>query len=530
MIEMKFIFILILLFFHHLFSAGQNNDELIKELEKTLDDKSKYIGQRVALIQTIKDELQISESEKDPVKQINVCLQLVYEYQSFIYDSANFYIDRAKNIAYGLKDSTLIARIKIREGFILLSSGLFKEAIDTLNLINPAYLSDSLKSNLYSTLARSYYDLADYVRDPKFTPLYISKGNIYIDSALLFVKPNTNEYWAIESLHRMKKSDWEGARDAFEYWMQNFELPRHYYAIATSSLGYIYHMTGNTDNAIEYFAKAAIADVKTATMETVALRNLANLIYQNGDEKKAYRFIIDALNDASFYNARHRQLEIGLILPIIEGDRMAVIRNQRDRIIVFTIFVSILLVLLFIALVIIWISMKRLKSARITIQESNDQLIEANKIKDEYIAYFFTQNSEYIEKIEKLQKWVKRQVAAKQFEMLRNFTQEMSVEEEREALFERFDRIFLKLFPHFVEEFNDLLKEDERFVLEDDQLLNTDLRIYALIRLGINDNEKIASFLNYSVNTIYTYKTKIKAKANCQSDQFRKKIMEIKSI
>jgi tetratricopeptide (TPR) repeat protein len=527
---MKFGIILTLLVFRCFCLPGQNYYELIKELEKTLDNKSYYIEQKENFIQEIKDELQSSESADDLRKQILVSLQLVYEYQSFIYDSAQHYIDQAKNIAYRLKDKSLIDHVKIREGFVLLSSGLFKEAIDTLNSVNPGYLNDSLKSNLYSTLARAYYDLADYVRDPNFMPQYISLGNIYLDSAMLFVAPNTSEYWAIETLQRMKKSDWSGARYAFEYWIRNFELSGHLYAIAASSLGHIYHMTGFNDPAIEYFARAAIADVQTATMETVALRNLANLLYEKGEEQRAFRYIIEALNDALFYNARHRQLEIGQILPIIEGERMNVLKNQRDKIIVFSVFISVLLIALIVALVIILISLKRLNIARLTIRDSNEKLMEANKIKDEYIAYFFSQNSEYIEKIESLQKWVRRKVVARQFEGLRRFPQNMNVQNERMALYERFDKIFLKLFPNFVEEFNKLLKADEQIQLEDDQILNTDLRIYALIRLGINDNEKIAHFLNYSVNTIYAYKTKIKGKANCPSDQFKQKVMEIKSI
>lgn len=509
---------------------GQNYNYTIDELEKALDNKEFYIEQRENLIQKKKVELHLSESSNDLRNTVSVSLQLVYEYQSFIFDSAQFYIDKAKDIAYYLNDKSLIADVKIREGFVLLSSGLFKEAIDSLNSINSAYLNDSIKTSLYSTLARAYYDLADFVQDPKFMPEYISKGNKYLDSAMLFVRPNTNEFWAIESLHRMKKSDWRGAKFAFEYWLNNFELPRHYYAIATSSLAYIYHMTGFPDLAIEYFAKAAIADVKTATMEGVALRNLAKLLYQTGEDKKAYRYIVEALNDASYYNARHRQLEVGQILPIIERERMSVIKKQRDRIMMFTSFISALLVALIIALIIIRISFKRLNAARQTIQESNEKLVEANKIKDEYIAYFFNQNSEYIEKIESLQKWVKRKVATKQFEGLRRFPQNANVENERLALYERFDEIFLKLFPDFVEEFNNLLKADEQIHVKEDELLNTDLRIFALIRLGINDNDKIANFLNYSVNTIYAYKTKIKSKANCPLNQFKQKVMEIRSI
>jgi hypothetical protein len=526
----KFVILLTVLVFQFFCSLGQKNEELISELERLLDNKRNYIEKKEGNIEQIKNELHLHEASDNIRKQVLVSLELVYEYQSFIYDSAQYYIDQAKTTAYQLKDKPLIAHIKIREGFVLLSSGLFKEAIDTLNSVQYAYLDDSLKSVYYSTLARAYYDIADYVRDPVFMPQYISQGNTWLDSAMLFVAPNTNEFWAINSLQRMKMSDWNGAKYVFEYWMKNYELPRHYYAIATSSLGYIYHMTGYPDLAIDYFARAAIADVQTATMETVALRNLANLFYEKGEESRAYRYIIEALHDASFYNARHRKLEVGQILPIIERGQMNVIRNQRDRIMVFTAFISILSVALIVALVIISISFKRLNAARLTIRKANDKLVEANKIKDEYIAYFFNQNSEFIEKIERLQKWVNRKVVTHQYEGLKKFHQYTNVENERTALYERFDKIFLKLFPNFVEDFNSLLKADEQIQLKDDQLLNTDLRIYALIRLGINDNEKIASFLNYSVNTIYAYKTKINSKASCASDQFRQKVMEIKSI
>ncbi len=477
-------------------SFGQVYREVIDDLEKTLDNKDTYIEQKESSIQKKKDALHIFEVSNDLRSQIRMNLELVYEYQSFVYDSAQYYVNQAKRMAYRVQDASLIRQIKIREGFVLLSSGLFKEAFDTLNSVNPVFLNDSLKSLFYSTLARAYYDIADYVRDPIYRPEYIIRGNRYIDSALLFAKPNTNEFWAIKSLQRIKKSDWSGAKKIFEYWIDHYELPRHQYAIATSSLGYIYQMTGNPDQAIKYFALAAIADVKTATMETVALRNLANLFYAKGEEKRAYRYIIEALDQASYYNARHRQREIGQILPIIERDRMNMIKKQRDRIIVFSYFISVLFIALIIALVVILISFRRLNLARLTIRKSNEKLTEANKIKDEYIADFFNQNSEYIEKIEHLQKWFNRMVVTKQFEALKKLPEHINIQNERDVLYERFDRMFLKLFPDFVGEFNKLLVDGEQIQVKDDQLMNMDLRIYALIRLGINDNEKIASFLN----------------------------------
>jgi DNA-binding NarL/FixJ family response regulator len=156
--------------------------------------------------------------------------------------------------------------------------------------------------------------------------------------------------------------------------------------------------------------------------------------------------------------------------------------------------------------------------------------MEANKIKEEYIGYFFSQSSEFIDKIEALQKWVKKKVLARQYEDLNTIHKNPDAQQEREALYIRFDQIFLKLFPDFVNEFNELLKPGEQIQLKKGELLTTDLRIYALMRLGIRDNEQIAQFLGYSVNTIYTYKTKIKNKAKTSNEEFKEKIMEIKSI
>jgi len=171
-----------------------------------------------------------------------------------------------------------------------------------------------------------------------------------------------------------------------------------------------------------------------------------------------------------------------------------------------------------------------LQEANNNLREVNAHLIEANKIKEEYIGYFFNVNSEYIEKIESFQKNLHRKIVAKQYNDLDNIINNTDLKKERENLFINFDKIFLKIFPNFVFEFNKLFGPEDQIMPEKGELLNTDLRIFALIRLGITDNDKIAKFLNYSVNTIYTYKTKIKNKTIVDRDLFEHKIMEIKAI
>lgn len=515
---------------------GSVNDSLFIELETAIGNKDRYTQEKLERIESLNKKLHFHESGQNLQQDYSACLELFYEYQSFIYDSAFMYIEKAKQKAMKMNDPVLLSYAKIRQGFVLLSAGLFKEAIDSLSSIHLEGLPDTIKCEYYSVFGRSYHDLADYNHDPPFAHKYKEIGNVYLDSALQYVPHNTNNFWAIESLRRMKQPDWRGARYAFEYWMQNHELPRHHYAIATSSLGYIYAQSNHLDKAFEFLTLAAIADIKTATKETVALRNLATLLFQQGEKKQAYWYIILALDDATYYNARHRKIEIASILPIIEGERLAVVESQKIKLIGYIIALTVLSILVLFFLLIIYRQLGKISRVKLALQETNEHLnqmnkslVEANKIKEEYIGYFFSINSEYIEKIDAWQKNIHRKVVSRQFEDLLSIFKNFELKKERENLYQNFDEIFLKLFPNFVSEFNSLLASEDHVVPKKDELLTPELRIFALMRLGIRDNEKIARFLNYSVNTIYTYKTKIKSKT-IYRDQFDEKLMSIRAV
>ncbi len=504
-------------------------------LSESLDSVNWYIArqpvydmQKEHRIRKIKDK--ISENKNNNRQLYDLYAAMYEEYRSYIYDSAYVYVEKLIRISSALNDRDKLVSSKIKLGFCYVSSGLFKEAFDVLSFLNMEGCNKETRIEYYTCKSRLYFDLGDYNNSVGFRTKYNEIGEDIIDSAIVLLPQGSARYWAAVGLKQMKSGNPENALNAFHKMIDSGNYSEHEHAIATSSIAYILGLQGKKEEAKQYLIQAAIADIKSSVKETVAIRNLAQLLYEEREIGPAVKYIRKALDDASFYNARHRQLEIGHILPIIERERISIIENQRDNIIVFSVFISVLLIALAIALIIIWKYLRRLNAARLTIQNANYKLTEANKIKDEYIAWFFNQNSEYIEKIEKLQKWVIQKVAAKQYEGMRNFPKALDVHKEREALFERFDQIFLKLFPGFVNEFNKLLKPEEQIHLKNGELLNSDLRIYALIRLGINDNEKIAGFLNYSVNTIYAYKTKIKSKACCPSDEFKQRVLEIKSI
>jgi len=173
---------------------------------------------------------------------------------------------------------------------------------------------------------------------------------------------------------------------------------------------------------------------------------------------------------------------------------------------------------------------KVIVEANHNLQESLNKLNEADKIKEEYIGYYFNLISEYINKLEKFKRSVDNKLTTKRYDDIRSLVTNINLTKEREELFVNFDKAFLKIFPNFVEAFNSLFSEENQVKLLPNQLLNTDLRIFALVRLGITDTEKIANILEYSVNTIYNYKARIKGKSKITNEEFEHSIMAIKAF
>lgn len=515
--------------------AGQIQP-LLDELEKTLAHKQAFVKQKYSRINDLKNNAHKHVLNGDNAALYNNYMKLFEEYKSFKYDSAYYYIEQAKSIGFALKDKNMISRSRIKEGFVLLSSGLFKEAIDTLNIINISGLENSRMAEYYSVKARAYYDLADYNRDERYAMNYIRQGNQFLEKALLYMEPNTNDYWYAESLQRMKQQDFKGAEKAFLYWLANYNLPPEYYGIATSCLGYIYSERKDTANAIKYLTMAAIADVKNATKETVALRNLANELFKQGQLEQANRYINLAMDDATFYDARHRKIEISTILPIIEKAQLNKVRDKNDILEKIVILLTVLALIIILFLVIIFKQLKHRNASRkamaasySALQEMNVNLTEANTIKEEYIAYFIKATSGLINKMDSLQKTTIQKIISKKTDEVIAGLKRFNVKAERDSLYHQFDEIFLKLFPTFVADYNILFPAEHKIVMKKGELLNTELRIFALYRLGIQDSNQIADFLELSVSTIYTYKARIKGRAR-QKERFEESIMAIKTI
>ena len=291
--------------------------------------------------------------------------------------------------------------------------------------------------------------------------------------------------------------------------------------------------------------------LQNAIKDNASLQSLALTYYKRGDISKAYQFIKLAIDDANFCNIRHRAEEGATFYSIINTAYQQKEAKQKRELQYYLALISVLSVALIIALVYVYKQIQRLVKARKQLSYSNEQLEklntdlqimnqhleeanlnleEANLIKEEYIAHFFNLCSAYIDKIENYRKLLYKKATQNDYATLTKILKSTTVvEEELEELYKNFDTIFLNIYPNFVTHFNALLEEDEPIRPKKGELLNTELRIFALIRLGITDSNKIAEFLRYSLRTVYNYRTKVRNKAKGERDTFEEKVKQIRN-
>jgi hypothetical protein len=526
-------------------------DSLLDELDATIEKRGEYLKKKQERITGIKKQLMPGDDKKALLVRYSVSVQLYEEYKSFIYDSAFSYGRILLQTAYKLQDASIINDAKVKVSFTLLSAGMFKEALDTLNSVDVNNLTSDSKIEYYATLARTYYDLANYSNDNYFSEIYDKKGNIYLQQALALCNPNSIRFLLLKGLEYMKARDISNAIFTFEQVLKNPNLTNHELAVASSSLSFMYRLDNNPEKAKEYLAKAAIADIMSSIRETVAIRDLAEVLYTEGKVDRSYKYVKIALEDAYFYGAKHRKIQIANLLPIIEGTQLEIVEGQKKDLFYYSITATVLVVFIILFVIIIYQQYRKLDRAKLELAashqnlentntqlaesnfklgETNHKLEDASKIKEEYIGSFFKIISEYIEMIEKFKNTIDRKISQKKIEDVKDLVNKMNLKPEREQLYLTFDKTFLKIFPGFVEQFNSLFNLEDRVVLDEKQGLPTELRIFALIRLGITDTEKIARILDYSVNTIYTYKTRMKNKSIVENEKFEEELMKIRAI
>jgi hypothetical protein len=536
-------FCLIALFFYVCLNAQQPGP-LLERLTGVIAQAPVYDQQKQRSIDSIKQLLKIP-GNSNLTARFAIYAQLFEEYKIFHYDSAYHYARLLSQTAYDLHDNARMTYARIKMGFTLLSAGMYKETEDSLAHLNIRHSPDSVRAEYFALMGRFYYDLGDFDNDAYHKPVYVSRGNAYIDSAVQLYPSSSFLYQYLLGLKNLKSGNKPAALAHFQLIMGRKDLSYHELALAASTLSDVYIQNNQVDSAIHLLAEAAIADIQSATKETSATFILATLLFKKGDVKSASICINSAIADAVFYNARQRKIQVSSILPLIGASQLSLVEQQKKVLITYSAIMTVLFIVVIVLVVTVFRQVKKIKAAQLAIVQARDneheinnrladanyKLADANKIKEEYIGYFFNVNAEFFNKMERLKLSLEQKINDRRLDDIKYIVQNnINLKKEKEELLRHFDQAFLKLFPHFITAYNALFHEEDQVTLRDDELLNTDLRICALMRMGLHDSEKIAHILQYSVNTINTYKTRIKNKSIVPNEQFDQRIMDIKTV
>ena len=522
-------------------------DRLYQTLDSLIERHDEIVAAKESQIMTLSKGLQ--GVTLTPEQEYDKNLRLYDEYLAFRFDSAYYYINRNIQSPLATTDADRHAASAIRLAHILSVSGIFNNARLLLDSIQPARLSTETRVLYYNQRAELNLYRSEMAQ---YTPYFMN----YIDSAqyfrqlLLQIAPKESfEYMTSRASYTCEQGDVDGAVRQFEQYLPTLQSGDRRYSIVASTLAYFYWKNNNPKQQEYYLLLSAISDLRGAILENNALRELASILMERGVYERAYRYLSRASNDAQQYGSRLRSMQVARLAPVItkayDTEREHALQRTNRLL---TILAAIALLLVGLILFNFWLLYKRrianrkinqmnavltsqnedMQTLNTQLSTLNSQMKEANRIKDEYIGRFLELCSALIHRGEERHKYFNRLARDRKLEDLYAELKSSSAINEGVKMFhQNFDTAFLNIYPDFISEVNRLMTPDSQFEIEEDSTkLTTELRVLALIRLGIVDNQKIADILRSSITTIYTYRSKLKSRA-LQKDTFEDDIKRI---
>ena len=540
-----------LLFFScHSAFAGESLDSLLNVLDKTIKEADTYVQIKENKLHELK-----KEARKTPpvsVERYHLNNDIYLEYKAYSSDSALHYLNENMLLARQLNDKERELKIQLELSYLLSSIGMYMEAADILNSIDRQTLPSSLLGYYYTCYEHVYFEAgAAQPRYKMFASRYAKLSHAYRDSMQVTLDPSSATYLWLRETQLREAGKYDEALEFSDRRLAEASFGTPQYALVAYQRFRLFESMGKKDEHLYYLVLSAISDVRSAIKEQSSLMVLAQELNRKGDLKRAYDYINFSWEISQFYKTRLRSWMNITPLSMINGNYQDIIKQQNRELLIYIACVALLALLLVIALIYIYRQMKALSIAKKGLQEVNERLFslneeleevnrhlrstnlelsESNLIKEAYIARFFKLCSVYVDRLQAYRKLVNKKLQRGQVAELLKMTHLSNdiVTVEVQELYANFDSAFLHLFPNFVESLNALLLPDEQIVLKPDELLNTELRIFALIRLGIKDSSQIAELLHYSVNTIYNYRSRVKTKARVSRDDFEDLVAKIR--
>lgn len=534
--------------------ALEENRKLLHSLDSLLEQQDLFVRVKEERIK----QLKMQYSRVKDVKELYAMNRMVYlEYRVYDADSALHYINKNIQLAQQTNNRTWEVVSLLEQSFVLTSSGLLTEALKAVSDIQPEELPQNLRSEYFGRLCTLYSRLRDYSSEnSQLSEHYNNLQKAFRDSVYLTATPDELRYWNCRAWLYLGTPEIEPVKQAFEENKQTLSNDSRKYSIATYNLSAIYRSENNESKYLENLILSAMADIRSVNGDIGSLQEIAEYLFKHGEIDRAYNYILYCSQKAMLFHNRVRIVKMSHLQNQIYKAYQEQSRTQQKRLQASLIAVSFLFLVLIGALLFIRKQMRRLKEANLKLdstnqklsvnmdalstahqrleevnmqlkdlntqlQEVNDQLRESNYVKEEYIGYVFNICSTYISKLEEFRKNINRKLKVGQIEDVKAITDSSATaSNELKEFYQNFDTIFLHLYPDFVGDFNALLLPEERIELKEGELLNTELRIHALIRLGITDSVKIADFLHCSAQTVYNNRLRTRNKSIISKEDF----------
>lgn len=503
----------------------------ISRLDEAISKREYFMGLKQHRIDSLKTQLS-GRNELD--KNLVLYNELFKEYLTFNFDSTMTYVDRAEQLVARSGNYDTLSLVKIHRALSLATSGHFSHAIAILDKIDSRKLSTGTREEYFAACEWTYGVWAEYSDKRTIAPEFTAKSLVYLDSLIDVTNKNTPEYTYRIAEKDLRAKRYDMAEKNYLSTLGRIPMSSRLYAQAAYALALTYKELENKDKYKEWLINAAISDQMVPLKENLALQQLAMFLKtEESDLSKANSYLKIALDDAIFYNNRLRMLEIAEKIPDIANVYQETIEKSNTQLKTYILIIGILVVMLTFSIVFVYRQQRKVTKSKDVLSELNEklkilnqQLSQTNKSREQYVSLFMDLCAAYIEKLNRFPTVLKLKV--KQLSDVTSVADRYvrPSEAETKEMFFNFDSAFLRLYPDFINQFNALLQEGKQIVPKKGDLLNTDLRIYALVRMGITDSNKIATLLFLSSQTIFNHRTQVRNRA-INRDSFEKSVMDI---
>lgn len=515
---------------------GDPMTDLYRQIDRAIADSAQAVARHEARITTLRRQW---ATERRSGRRFLIADSLYDAYSAYINDSAVVWAMRCDSLAKNTDDGSLAIGVRLNLVYQYTKSGYFTEAADYFSTIRPESLTPALRARYYDVGADLYGNSGYATEDPVIKQRYWQRSIALRDSSYLFTPRHSALYMRNRVQQLVNADSGRAALSFSNEWMRMTKPATHDYAIAAYYRSEAYRRAGDIAHQKEWLARSAIADLNNAVMDQASLWMLAGIIYREGDIDRAFRYMDYSWHCVQRFSAHKRSWDVTPILTVISSSYQTKTHLANERLTALLITAALLLIISISLLLYVQRKRHQLGEARNALDHSNRQLrltieqlnrvnadlSESDRVKDQYIGNFFSLFSSMLENLDSFRAKVRRKLKAGQSDELLAMTDpENKNQEMHKQLMKTFDDTFLTLYPNFVEEFNALLRPGCSVRPSGKERMNTTLRIFALIRLGITESSRIADILGYSPVSIYNYRTRAKNLSACPRDEFEEKI------